>query len=136
MTQINKEIFASVISMLVYAVGGLDAYLKTLIILMIIDYLSGVFASVLFNKSDKTKTGKLSSKAMISGVAKKIYIMLLVIIAYRFDIMLNIEYARLACITAFIISELLSIIEKTEYFGIKIPSVFYKLIELLNEKEN
>lgn len=28
----NKEIFASVISMLVYAVGGLDVYLNTLII--------------------------------------------------------------------------------------------------------
>jgi len=117
--------------------GGWSADLTTLLICMLADYITGIVVAAYFNNSPKTENGALSSKAGFKGLAKKIAILLCVIIAYRLDVTLNISYIKTAVIIAFIANETISIVENIGLMGIPIPPAILKAIDVLkNKKEN
>lgn len=118
------------------AFGGWSAGLTTLLIFMAIDYLSGLIVAGVFHRSPKSESGALESRAGWKGLVRKGMTLLIVLIGCRLDILLGIMYIRDAMIIAFIVNELLSIIENAGLMGVPIPKALENAIELLKAKES
>ncbi len=114
--------------------GGWDAGLVTLIIFMVIDYLSGLTVAGIFHKSKKTESGTLESRAGFKGLCRKCMTLLFVLIAYRLDIVIGSDYIRDAVIIGFIANETISIVENAGLMGIPLPGVITKAIDVLTLK--
>lgn len=115
--------------------GGWDASMVTLVMFMGVDYLTGLIVG--YNgKSLKTETGHLSSRIGWKGLARKGVSLLIVLVAVRLDITLGTSYIRDAVCIAFIVNELISIVENAGLLGVPLPDVLTKAIELLKSKEN
>lgn len=117
--------------------GGWSMDLQTLLLFMVVDYVSGLILAGVFKKSEKTKSGALSSNVGFKGLCKKIGILFCVLIAYRLDISIGTDYIRTAVIIAFIVNEAVSIVENVGLMGVPIPPAILKAIDVLkNKKEN
>ena len=110
-----------------YLFGGWTALLQVLVVLIIIDYLTGLLAA--------GYQGKLSSKVGFRGIAKKIMILTLVAVAHAIDIVLgDNHFIRDAVIFFYLANELLSIIENAGKTGLPVPSVLSKAVDVLNDR--
>lgn len=101
-----------------------------------VDYITGLILAGVFKKSPKTPNGALESRAGWKGLARKGITLLIVLVAYRLDQIINTSYIRDAVIIAFIANESISIIENAALMGIPIPKTITKAIELLKDKVN
>ena len=108
--------------------------MTTLIIFMAIDYLTGLIVAGIFHRSTKTGGGALESKVGWKGLCKKGVTLLVVLVAVRLDMMLNMRFATDAVIVGFIINEAISILENAGLMGVKYPSAIRRALELLNRK--
>ena len=104
------------------AFGGWDQALVTLVIFMVIDYLSGLIVAGIFHNSRKTENGALESRAGWKGLCRKGVTLLFVLIAYRLDLALGVNYIRNAVIIGFMANELISITENAGLMGIPLPT--------------
>lgn len=116
------------------AFGGWDAGIKTLIIFMAIDYISGLVVAGVFHNSTKTDTGTLESRAGWKGLCRKCGTLLLVLVAYRLDLMIGANYIRDAVVIAFIANETISIIENAGLMGIPLPEILTNAVDILQKK--
>ncbi len=117
--------------------GGFDFGLKTLCIFMIIDLITGGFIlPAIFKKSPKSQNGALDSNAFGKGICRKGMYLLIVLIAYRLDILIGTNYIRDGVIIAFICNELISITENAGLMGVPLPNVIKKAIDILTTKSN
>ena len=114
--------------------GGWDTELRTLILFMAVDYITGLMVAGVFKNSTKTKTGALQSKAGWKGLCKKGMTLFIVLVAYRLELMVGSEFIRNAVIIAYIVNETISIIENAGLMGIKIPQALQKGIDILVQK--
>lgn len=114
--------------------GGFDAWLKTLLMFMIADHISGIVVAAVFKKSAKTENGALESMICWKGVCKKVMTIILVFVAHRLDISLGTTYIRDTVTIAFITSELISIIENAGLMGLPVPKVLSEAVDLLKNK--
>lgn len=120
--------------------GGWTTSLTTLLIVMGIDYLTGLIVAGVFHKSPKTENGALESRAGWKGLCRKGMTLLIVLIACRLDILTaamlgtGAHFVRDAVIIAYIVNEVISIIENAGLMGMPIPKVFTKAIEVLKQK--
>lgn len=114
--------------------GGWDAGLITLVIFMAIDYFSGLLVAGVFHNSNKTSTGTLESIAGWKGLCRKGMTLLFVLIAYRLDLALGVNYIRDAVIIGFMANELISIVENAGLMGLPLPAVIAKAIDVLTKK--
>lgn len=114
--------------------GGWDTALSTLLIFMAVDYVTGLVVAGVFHRSKKTDTGKLESRAGWKGLCRKGASLLIVLVAYRLDIVIGSAYIRDAVIIAFLANETISIIENAGMMGIPIPPVIMRAIEVLKDK--
>lgn len=128
--------FGALGSGIAYIFGGWDASIITLLIFMGIDYITGLVVAGVFHKSQKSKTGALESRAGWKGLIKKCVTLLFVVIAVRLDVLIGSSYIRDAVCIAFILNELVSIVENAGLMGLPIPAVITKAIDILKEKEN
>ncbi|HDR3487809.1 TPA: phage holin family protein [Bacillus pacificus] len=111
-----------------YFLGGWDATLKVLVIMTVIDYLTGVLAAGV--------NGTLKSKIGFKGIAKKVMLFLLVAAATQVDVIMGTKNSvREATLFLFIGNELLSLLENAGSMGIKLPAVFMNAIEVLGGKQ-
>lgn len=124
-------LFGGVIAM---AFGGWSEGLTTLLILMIVDYLSGLVVAGLFQASPKTETGGLESRAGWKGLARKVATLLIVMVAYRIDVALGTNYLMNAAVIGFIMNELISLVENAGLMGIPMPKAITKAIDILTTK--
>lgn len=85
--------------------GGWDAALQTLLIFMGADYITGLLVAGVFKKSEKTENGALESRAGWMGLCRKGVTLLVVLVAYRLDLVIGLKYIRDAVIIAFIANE-------------------------------
>lgn len=116
------------------AVGGFDMVVINLLVLMAIDYVTGIIVAAVFKKSKKTTTGGVSSHASFVGLLKKCMIMVLVVVANILDRQLDTQYIRDWVCIAFIVNEVMSIIENAGLMGLPIPKVLKDALELLRSK--
>lgn len=114
--------------------GGWTASLSTLLIFMLIDYVTGLVVAGVFHNSKKTDSGALESRAGFKGLFRKGMILLLVLVGYRLDLAIGTSYIRDAICIAFIANETISIIENAGLMGIKIPTVLENAIDILKKK--
>lgn len=114
--------------------GGWDTAMITLLIFMGLDYLTGLIVAGVFHKSSKSENGALESRAGWKGLCRKGVTLVIVIIAYRLDLVIGSNFIRDAVIIAFIANETISIVENAGLMGIPIPAVITKAIDILNSK--
>ena len=84
--------------------GGWSVGLTTLVIFMAVDYISGLLVAGVFKASPKSKSGALSSKVGYKGLCKKGMSLLIVLIAYRLDLLVGTNYIRDAVVIGFCVS--------------------------------
>lgn len=114
--------------------GGWDAAMTTLILVMAIDYASGLIVAGVFHKSKKTETGALESRIGWKGLCRKGMSLLVVLIGYRLDLAIGVSYIRDAIIIGFITNETISIVENAGLMGLPLPSAITKAIDVLTQK--
>lgn len=114
--------------------GGWTASLTTLLIFMAADYVTGLVVAGVFHNSPKTETGALESRAGLKGLLRKATVLLFVLIGYRLDLAMGVTYIKDAVCIAFIVNELLSIVENAGLMGLPIPSVIINAVDILKKK--
>ena len=108
---------------LLAALGGWDMPLQALVGAMALDYISGVVAAV----GEKT----LSSRVGFSGLAKKMMIFLMVILAGALDALVGADsVCRTAVITFYFVNEAVSLTENAAELGLPLPQ---KLLDILDQ---
>ena len=113
--------------------GG--AALETLVICMIIDYITGISVAVFWRRSGKTKRGLLKSEAGWRGLCKKGMILGFVLIGNRLDILLDTNYVMNTICIGYAMNELISIMENAGLMGIPLPAVVQGIIEVLSDED-
>ena len=114
--------------------GGWTEGLLVLVILMAIDYISGLVVAGVFHKSPKSPGGGLESKAGLKGLVRKLFVLALVAVAHLIDRLIGTSYVRDAATIAFCLNEVISILENAGLMGIPIPKVLRKAIDVLRDK--
>lgn len=123
MKNIISDVLSVLLTTLIYILGGFDVALKSLIIIVIIDYLTGV-GSAYYNK-------KVSSKKGLKGIIKKFCYFLIVALAVVIDnLMGQSGVIRTLVIYFFVANDGISIIENMAEMDVKLPK---KLIESLED---
>ena len=116
--------------------GGWSAAMTTLLLFMAVDYVSGLIVAGVFKNSTKTETGALESRAGFKGLCRKGMILIIVMVAYRIDLLIGTDYVRDAVVIAFCTNELISIVENAGLMGIPLPTVITKAVDILTQKAN
>ena len=108
--------------------GGLDGFLYTLIVFVVIDYLTGVMAAVVQKK--------ISSEVGFKGICKKVAIFFLVGIGHMLDthIIHTGSVLRTAVIFFYLSNEGISILENVALIGLPIPQKLKDVLQQLNSK--
>lgn len=121
--------FGAIVTFIFYITGGENKMMSCLLILMTIDYITGILKG--FIKED------LNSKIGFKGFLKKIVMILLIVLAYQIDILLG-NHMGLKTITLGILisNEGLLILENASMCGVPIPSKLKKALEQCKEKES
>ena len=116
------------------AFGGWTPALTTLVILMCADYVTGFIVAAIFKRSPKSETGGLNSDAGTRGLFKKFVILLFVYIAVRLDGVMQTSYLKDVVCIAYIINELVSLIENAGLMGVPIPAPIVSAIDILKQR--
>ena len=114
--------------------GGWTSAMTTLVIFMLIDYITGILVAAVFKKSNKTEDGGLESKAGWKGLIRKFSTLLIVLISIRVNIIFNTTIISNCVVFTFLANELLSLLENVGLMGIPLPSVLTEVISVLNKK--
>ncbi|MPM72715.1 hypothetical protein SDC9_119691 [bioreactor metagenome] len=123
-------LFSAIGAVFSWLVGGVDAPIKALLVLICIDYVSGMLAA--------WKTGTLSSQRSFIGIKRKIVILAVVAFASLLDTAMSLNHIfRSMAVFGYSAMEGLSIIENVDRmgYGEYIPQfIRAKLIQLRDEK--
>ena len=111
--------------------GGWNGAMTTLVILMFIDYVTGLLVAGVFHNSPKCSGGALSSAVGFKGICRKFVILLIVVVACRVDLLLDTNIIRDAKCIGFCANELVSITENAGLMGIPLPRKLVEAIEVL-----
>lgn len=116
----------SLVAFIFLVTGGQDDAMNVLLILMTVDYLSGVIKAFI--------TCTANSKAGIIGILKKVMIILVIVLAYQLDILFDGKLAiKTLAVGVFISNEGLSILENASICGIPIPEKIKKVLTQYQE---
>lgn len=109
--------------------------MTTLVIFMAVDWISGLIVAGVFKKSKKTDSGALESRAGWEGLCRKGMALLIVLVAYRLDLLIGTNYIRDAVVIAFCANEAISLVENAGLMGLPLPDVITKAIDVLTKKK-
>ena len=111
-----------------YFVGGMDGLLTALLILMTIDYITGIMCAII----DK----QLSSSVGFKGICKKVLILMLVGVAHIVDLHVvgTGEALRSAVICFYLSNEGVSVLENAGHLGLPIPEKLKAILAQLHDK--
>lgn len=131
---IFSAILGAVGGFFAWFLGGWNNAIMILIIFMAVDFLSGLTVAFIFKKSPKTENGGASSKAGWIGLARKVFTLIIVGIAYWLDNIAGTTFIKDATVVAYIVIEAISIVENAGLMGVPIPNAISKGIEILKGK--
>lgn len=131
------KILAGVAGAIAGLFGEWTTMLTILVVVMAIDYISGVIVAAC-GRSPKTEAGGLSSKVGFIGIAKKGFIMLLVLLATLLDRAIGNEAMvfQSSLVFYYIANEGLSVLENAALMGVRFPDKIRKALETLRENED
>ena len=121
-------------SVAAHYLGGWDVALQTLVLFQSVDYITGLIVAGVFNKSGKSESGALESRAGWKGLCRKGMTLLIVLVATQLDRMAGTDVIRNAVIIGYVANEAISIIENAGLMGIPIPSIIRKALDLLQKQ--
>lgn len=109
------------------AFGGADIWLRSLLLFILLDYISGFLAAFI--------TKQLSSDIGTRGLAKKILILLIIALANKLDLALALAGSlRSTVIGFYVANEGLSIFENVARAGVPVPKALASALDILNEE--
>ena len=113
-----------------FVFGDMDGIFIALIALIILDYISGVIAAIIEQK--------LSSAVGAKGIAKKLFMLLIVAVANIVDINVIGEGHVLRTVTTifYIANECISLIENAGRIGVPVPKKLIDVLEQLKDNDN
>lgn len=109
-----------------YFFGGFDIMMVTLLLFMLVDYITGVISAV-YQK-------ELSSTIGLKGICKKVYILLLIGSINLLGMTIGINELRYIIIAFYLANEGISIIENGAKIGVPIPEKITNVLEQLKSK--
>ena len=117
--------------------GEWTALLTILLVMMCVDYVTGVLVAAT-GKSPKTDGGGLSSKVGFIGIAKKGFIMLIVLVATMLDRAIGNTAMVFQSATVFyyIANEGLSILENANLMGVPFPAWIKQRLSDMRERKD
>ena len=129
MDNIFKNILAGVCTVLSFLFGDMEGLMVALIALIILDYISGVIAAAVEKR--------LSSEVGAKGIAKKIFMLLIVALANIVDINVIGDGHVLKTVTVvfYICNECISLIENAGRIGVPVPKKLLDVLEQLRDKK-
>ena len=129
MDNIFKSIMAGVCTVISFLFGDMEGMLIALIALIILDYISGVIAAAVEKR--------LSSEVGAKGIAKKIFMLLIVALANIVDINVIGDGHVLKTVTVvfYICNECISLIENAGRIGVPVPKKLLDVLEQLRDKD-
>jgi len=114
-------------SLVTYLFGGWPALIQILVAFVAIDYITGVLAAAYH--------GKLDSNIGLKGIAKKVFIFVIVACGHLVDgAMGTNNIVRDAAIYFYIANELVSILENAGAIGLPVPDVLKNSIDRLKSE--
>lgn len=127
----TKQIFQYVVavagSLITYLFGGWTALIQILVAFVVIDYVTGVLAAGV--------NGKLNSGIGMRGIAKKVFIFVIVACGHLVDGAVGTSNIVMdAVIYFYIANELISILENAGEIGLPVPDILQKSINTLKDK--
>ncbi|WP_310191533.1 phage holin family protein [Bacillus sp. 3255] len=110
-----------------YAFGGWSELLSFFLLAIGVDYVTGLVASL--------KEGKgLNSSVGFWGLAKKAFMLVVVMLAHRMDILLGTDVLMTGAIYFYLANELISITENYGRMGYPMPPKLKEIIQVLKAK--
>lgn len=112
-----------------YFLGGMDGLMIALIVMMTLDYISGVMCAIIDRK--------LSSAVGFKGICKKVFILMLVGVAHIIDLHVvgTGSALRGAVICFYMSNEGLSLLENAAHISLPIPDKLRNILSQLHDKE-
>ena len=127
MKHLINNMISVILTTFVYLVGGFDIAIQSLLIVIVIDYLTGI-ASAIYNK-------ELSSKIGLKGILKKFCYLLVVALSVVIDKLLGqCGLIRTLVIYFFVANDGLSIVENMAEMNIKLPKKLIDALEQIKKK--
>ena len=127
MKHLISDILSVILTTFVYLLGGFDIALQSLLIVMVVDYLTGI-ASAIYNKN-------LSSKIGLKGILKKFSYLCVVALSVVIDNLTGQSgLIRTLVIYFFVANDGLSIIENMAEMGVKLPQKLIDSLEQIKKK--
>lgn len=112
-----------------YFLGGWDFALQTLLLVMALDYITGICKAI--------KQKKLNSKTGFAGILKKFGYLIIVALAVVIDHLAGDTGAvRTLVIYFFVANDGLSILENWGAMGLPLPKKLFELLEQLKDKHD
>ena len=130
MDNVFKNILAGVCTVLSFLFGDMEGLMVALVALIILDYISGVIAAAVEKR--------LSSEVGAKGIAKKIFMLLIVALANIVDINVIGDGHVLKTVTVvfYICNECISLIENAGRIGVPVPKKLLDVLEQLRDKDD
>lgn len=109
--------------------------LRIMLIMMGVDYVTGVLLAIT-GRSPKTEGGGLSSKVGFIGLARKGFIMLIVLVATQLDHAMGntAMVVQTATVFYYIANEGISILENADLMGVPFPAFIRDKLEELRDR--
>lgn len=123
-----EVVISAVISFYTYLLGGFDSLFISLLIVISIDYITGVLKAI-YQKN-------LNSSVGIKGILKKIGYILIVILATVVDRIINENSMAIRTLVIYFIisNEGISILENWGAIGLPLPQKLKQVLEKLRDK--
>lgn len=130
MNDIIKGILAAICTAVGFLFGNADGLIIALVVLIVLDYISGVMAAAVEKR--------LSSEIGAKGIAKKVFMLLIVAVANIVDINVIGEGNVLRAVTVvfYIANECISLIENAGRLGVPVPKKLLDVLAQLKDKDN
>ena len=119
-------VIAVVLGSIANVLGGFDAALRLLVVLIVADYITGCAVGI--------KNKKLNSSVGFEGLLKKIIILILVWVGFELDKAHGSQFLRNAIIFFYASNEGVSVLENTSKLGVPYPDKLKDILEQLKEK--
>lgn len=116
-------------TMVTYLYGGWNSAMDTLLALVVMDYISGMLAAYINPRL------ALNSQKGFMGIARKIFIFLIVAMAHRIDVTLGVTGICTVATWFYIGNEGLSITENAAKAGVPIPNTVKSSLEQLSREK-
>jgi len=121
------------LAFLLRALGGWDAALMLMLLMMGLDLVSGLILSFQ-RRSAKTPRGGFDSGTMFLGLTRKLLMLLLVILGTALDSLLGSGICRLCVIGFYSAGEALSVVENAALAGVPFPRGLLASLERYRER--